>query len=63
MLNLYDSQYIKIDAAGLTPDEITDSVVCRIKPDDSLPLRPIGQLIEGGNDFKSLLTEGIEENF
>ena len=24
MINLYDNQYIKVDAAGLTPDEITE---------------------------------------
>ena len=46
----------------MTPDEITDSVVCRIKSDNDLPLRPLAIQIEGASDFKSLLTEGLEEN-
>lgn len=62
MLNLYDSQYIRVDSAGLTPDELTSCVVCKIKPDQDLPLRPIATQIENGSDFKSLLSEGLEEN-
>lgn len=62
LLSLYDNQYIRVDCAGLTPDEVTDCVVCKIKPDDDLPLRPVGIVIEGGSDYKSLLTEGLEEN-
>jgi hypothetical protein len=62
LLNMYDNQFLKVDSAGLTPDEICASVVSRIKPDSSLPLRPIALQIEGGSDFKSLLTEGQEEN-
>lgn len=26
LINFYDNQYVKIDAGGLTPDELTDSV-------------------------------------
>ena len=62
LINFYENQYIKIDAAGLTPEEITDSVQSRLKFDDDLPLRPIALPIEGAGDFKSLLTEGLEEN-
>ena len=62
MITFYDNQFIRIDAAGLTPEQITDAVQCRIKSDDDLPLRPLAIQIEGGGDFKSLLTEGLEEN-
>lgn len=63
LINFYDNQYIKIDSAGLTPDELTETVSCKIKPDESLPLRPLAIHIEGGaGDYKSLLTEGLEEN-
>jgi hypothetical protein len=41
LLNMYDNQYLKVDSAGLTPDEICSSIVSRIQPDSSLPLRPI----------------------
>lgn len=62
LINLFDNQYIKLDSAGLTPDELVECVQCRIKPDDDLPLRPLAIQIEGGGDYKSLLTEGLEEN-
>lgn len=62
MINLYDTQYIKVDAAGLTPDEITEQVTFKIKPEQALPLRPLALVIEGAGDFKGLLTEGLEEN-
>lgn len=62
LISLYDNQYIKVDAASLTPEEVTECVACKIKFDDALPLRPVATVIEGGNDFKSLLTEGVEEN-
>jgi hypothetical protein len=41
LIHLFDSQYIKIDSAGLTPDQIAESVHTRIKHDPNLPLRPI----------------------
>jgi len=62
LLNFYESQFIRIDSAGLVPDELTDCVSCKIKPDDDLPLRPLAILIEGSGDYKSLLSEGVEEN-
>lgn len=61
LIYLYDNQYIKVESADLTPTEITEIICCRIHPDDSLPLRPIAEIIEGGSDFKSLLSEGLEE--
>ena len=61
MINLYDNQYIKVDAAGLTPDEICEQVSYKIKSDEAIPLRPLALIIEGGGDFKGLLTEGQEE--
>ena len=33
IVKLYDSTYIKVDVAGLNPDELCDSVIQRIKPD------------------------------
>lgn len=41
LINFYENQYIKIDAAGLTPDELTDTAQCRLKLEDDLPLRPL----------------------
>jgi len=61
-LPLFDSQYIKIDAAGLKPDELLNISSLRIAPDANLPLRPIAKQIENGSDFKSLLTEDLKEN-
>ena len=62
LINFFDNQYIKLDSAGLTPDELTDCVTCKVKSDDDLTLRPLAIQIEGAGDFKSLLTEGLEEN-
>ena len=44
----------------MTPDELAEAVAYRIKPNVSEPLTPIATIIEGGSDFKSLLTEGID---
>ena len=33
IVKLYDSTYIKVDVAGLNPDELCDSVIQRVKPD------------------------------
>jgi len=57
---LYNHTYIKIDVAGMTPDEITETVKFRVKSNESAPNRPIAKQIEDGGDYKSLLTEGIE---
>jgi hypothetical protein len=61
IINCYDQTYIKIDIAGLTPNEVCETVKFRLKSDESAPLRPIGKVIEEpSGDYKSLLTEGIE---
>lgn len=62
IVKLYDSTYIKVDMAGLTPDELTESVLVRIKPNSAEPLRPIAHIIEdGAGSFKELLTAGMED--
>jgi hypothetical protein len=59
---MFDSTYVKIDAAGLNPIELCEAVAFRVKPKVSEPLRPVAKIIEGGGDFKSLLMdEGNEE--
>jgi len=62
LINFYEDQFIRLDAAGLTPDELTDSVECRLKADEGLPLRPLPTIIEGGSEdgYLALLTEGVE---
>lgn len=61
IINCYDQTYIKMDIAGLTPDEVCETVKFRLKIDESAPLRPIGKIIEEpSGDFKALLTDGIE---
>jgi len=54
------SSFIQINAAGLSPDELADAVTYRLKPNVSEPLTPVAIVIEGGSDFKGLLTEGID---
>lgn len=60
---LFDSTFVRLDAAGLNPTELCDAVTFRVRPKSHEPLRPIPHIIEGGaGDFKSLLTdEGDEE--
>ncbi len=41
LVNFHEDQFIRLDAAGLTPEEITDAISVRIKTDDTLPLRPL----------------------
>lgn len=61
LVNFHEDQFIRLETAGFTPDELTESVQCRLKNDETLPLRPLAIQIEGAGDFKSLLTEGVEE--
>jgi len=35
--------------------------MAKLKPEKDLPLSPIAELIEGGGDYKGLLSEGLEE--
>ena len=63
IVKLYDNTYVKVDIAGLTPDELTDTVLARIKPNESDPLRPVARIIEdGAGSFKELLTTGLGED-
>ena len=55
---LKKNYYIKIDVTGLDYDEVTNLIKTRL--DFANPLRPIAQVIEGG-DFKSLLTDGRDK--
>ena len=63
LINFYEDQFIRLDAAGLTPDELTDAVQCRLKADEGLPLIPLPIQIEGASEdaYLQLLTEGVEE--
>ena len=61
LVRLFNHQYLKLDAAGLTPDELADSAAWRIRPDESVPLRPIAKRLEGCGDFKACLTDAFED--
>lgn len=41
LITFHEDQFIRLDSAGLTPEDLTDAVYCRLKPDEGLPLRPI----------------------
>ena len=57
---MFESTFVKIQCAGLTPDEVSRAVVYRLKPNVSAPLRPIAiPFEEPAGDFKGLLTEGL----
>jgi hypothetical protein len=63
LVRLYNHQYLKLDSAGLIPDELADAAAWRLREDESIPLRPIGRgWPEGGPaDFRACLTEALEE--
>ena len=57
---MFDSTFVKIQCAGMTPDEVSEAVIYRLKPNVAAPLRPIAVPFEdGAGDFKGLLTEGL----
>ena len=58
---LYDSTYVKVDTTGMDPDEVTDAVLAKMKPNAAVPLRPIAHVIEEAGSFKELLTAGIDD--
>ena len=63
LVRLYNHQYLKLDSAGLSPDELADAAAWRLRPDDSVPLRPTALKLDGGaGDFKALLTEPLFED-
>jgi len=61
IVKLYDTTYVKVDIAGMTPDELTETLLIRMKSNVSEPLRPIAHIIEdGAGSFKELLTAGLD---
>lgn len=63
IVRLYNHQYLKLDAAGLLPEELADSAECILRPDDTVPLRPIAIQPENeASDFKGLITEPMKED-
>jgi len=40
LVRLYNHQYLKLDSAGLTPDELADAAEWRLRPDETLRNRP-----------------------
>ena len=63
IVKLYDTTFIRLDVAGMTPDELTETLLVRMKPNASEPLRPVAHVIEdGAGSFKELLTAGLGED-
>lgn len=61
IVRLFNHQYMKLDIAGLTPTDIASACEQRIRSDPACPLRPVAKQLEGGSDFKSLLTDPLFE--
>jgi hypothetical protein len=61
LVRLFNSQYLKLDSAGLSPEQITDAAEWRLRPDDTIPLRPVPKRLEGASDFKGVLTDAFED--
>jgi len=58
---MFDSTFIRLDAAGLNPTELCETVFFRLKPNTSEPLRPIPHVIEGAGSLKELLEDPGDE--
>lgn len=58
--SLYTHQFIQLQASGLTPQQIVETLVARITNTNTPLLRPLAIKLEG-SDFKALLTEGLTE--
>lgn len=43
IVNLYMSTYIKLDIGGMTPGDLAETVILRLKPDEAAPLRPVAK--------------------
>lgn len=41
LVNFHEDQFVRLDAAGFTPEELTEAVQYRLKSDEGLPLRPL----------------------
>ena len=61
LVRLFNHQYLKLDSAGLNPDEVADAVAWRLRPDETVPLRPVAKRLEGCGDFKACLTDPFED--
>jgi hypothetical protein len=40
IIRLYEHQYLRLDSAGLTVQELADAAEWRLRPDSTVPLRP-----------------------
>jgi hypothetical protein len=57
LVRLYNHQYLKLDSAGLHPNEIADATEWRLRTDSTVPLLLEAEILEGGaGDFKGALT-------
>lgn len=52
--------YLKVDSAGMTPDELCEAVLAKFKPNKNTPLRPVAKQIEEAGSFKDCLMAGID---
>lgn len=56
LVRLYNHQYLKVDSAGLTPNELADASEWRLRPDETVPLLLEAEQLDGGaGEFKSAL--------
>lgn len=63
IVRLHNHQYLKLDAAGRTPEALADSAGQLLRPDETVPLRPVPIQPEAeAGDFKALLTDPMGEN-
>lgn len=58
IMKLENDQFIRIDAAGKTPEEICSTATWLIQKDKNIPLKPFPKQVEGG-DFAAILTDPI----
>lgn len=57
---LYHKQFIQLNCAGIKPEVLRDTIVAKIKGENTL-LRPLGIPLEAEGDNKAYLTSGKEE--
>lgn len=62
VMRLHNHQFLKLEAAGLLPEELADSAECILRPDETVPLRPVAIQPENeAGDFKALITDPMKE--
>lgn len=62
VMRLHNHQFLKLDSAGLLPEELADSCECILRPDETVPLRPTAVMPENeAGDFKALITDPMKE--